>query len=557
MNKKLTRRQLLASAGVSAISSGIPVISMAAAAMQPDQIQGGKHLTLLHFTDTHAQLETHPEYLPGAKPEIQMMGGYARLKTAIEHERAHCEGACFLLDGGDEFQGSGPAAWSEGEAILEPLKALGIDVFTPGNWEPAYGPERFKQTMSRLSCPVVCYNFHDIATGGRLFPAAITLERQRVKLAVVGVTDIGASGRQPPSEFRGMDTTRIEGLREFVKELRDREQPDLVVALTHTGLSIAREIARQTPEFDVVLSGHTHERTAWPILEGNVIVVEPGCFGSFLGRLDLVIKPGGGVASHEFRLIPILASRYDEDVRVKSLVDTSLAPHRARMAKPAGKTETVLMRYDLLETTADDFIADAVREIAKTDIGFTNGFRFGVPVPPEAVTEADLWNLLPMDARMKRGWVTGKELRDYLENELEMVYAKTPLKLNGGWGPRASGMTIVFDARAAHGSRLVSIKINGREAEADEHYTIAGCEREGEPLDVVCRHRGTHDAQVLPMSIHEALQEYFKVHPVIAPRRDGREQALDLPPAVFSQDAVLAGSDLNGAPTTPHGVPPG
>src|SRR5579863_9749077 len=151
-----------------------------------------------------------------------------------------------------------------------------------------------------------------------------------------------------------MDTTRIEGLRDFVQELRGREQPNLVVALTHTGLSIAREIARQTPEFDVVLSGHTHERTAWPILEGDVIVVEPGCFGSFLGRLDLVIKPAGGVASHAFRLIPILKSRYDEDVQVKALVDKSLAPHRKRMEKQAGRTETILMRYDLLETTADD-----------------------------------------------------------------------------------------------------------------------------------------------------------------------------------------------------------
>ena len=84
-----------------------------------------------------------------------------------------------------------------------------------------------------------------------------------------------------------------------------------------------------------------------------------------------------------------------------------------------------------------------------------------------------------------------------------------------------------------------------------------GCEREGEPLDVICRHRGTHDALVLPLSIHEALQEYLKVHPVIAPKRDGRERALDLPPAVFSQDAVLAGGDLDKAPTTPSGLPPG
>jgi hypothetical protein len=162
-----------------------------------------------------------------------------------------------------------------------------------------------------------------------------------------------------------------------------------------------------------------------------------------------------------------------------------------------------------------------------------------------------------MDARMKRGWITGKELRDYLERELEMVYSKTPFKLNGGWGPRASGMTIVFDALTGYGQRVVSIRIKGREAEDDERYTIAGCEREGEPMDVICRHRGTHDPQILPLSIHEALKEYLKAHPVIAPRRDGRERALDLPATVFSQDAVLAGGDLNRAPTTPFGLPPG
>jgi S-sulfosulfanyl-L-cysteine sulfohydrolase len=556
MIESWTRRNLIVSAGLSAVGAGL---SRRARAAAPAHSEGsdGKRVTLLHFTDTHAQLETHPDYLPGASPDLRMMGGYARLKTAIDRERSHCDGACFLLDGGDEFQGSGPAAWSQGEAILEPLNALGIDVFTPGNWEPAYGPEIFKLTMARLRCPVVCYNFHDKANGNRLFPASVTLERQGVKIAAVGVTDIGASERQPPAEFRGMDTSRIAGLRDYVKELRKRERPDLVVALTHTGLSIARDIARRTPEFDVVLSGHTHERTAWPIMEGNVIVIEPGSFGSFLGRLDLVLKREGGVAHHEFRLIPILADHYQEDAGVKALVDKSLAPHRARMAIKAGTTQTVLMRYDLLETSADDFIADAVREVAKSDIGFTNGFRFGVPVPPDTVTQADLWNLLPMDARMKRGWVTGQELRDYLEHELELVYAKDPMRLNGGWGPRASGLRFVFDAHAGHGQRVVSIKVNGTEIKADGRYSIAGCEREGEPMDVICRHRGTHDAQVLPMSIHEALGDYFKTHPIIAPRRDGREIALDLPRAVFSQDAVLAGGDVDKAATTPHGLPRG
>ena len=233
--------------------------------------------------------------------------------------------------------------------------------------------------MSRLGCPVVCYNFHDIASGKRLFPASVTIDRDGVKTVALGVTDIGASSRQPPADFHGMDTSRMDGLREYVKDIRARENPDLVVALTHTGLTIARQLARDVPEFDVVLSGHTHERTAVPIMEGNVIVVEPGCFASFLGRLDLILKPGGGVAYHEYQLIPILEHLYPEDARMKALVDASLAPHRERMANQVGKTDTVLMRYDLFETTADDFIADAVERSPRLTSGSPTGFDLVLP----------------------------------------------------------------------------------------------------------------------------------------------------------------------------------
>jgi S-sulfosulfanyl-L-cysteine sulfohydrolase len=562
MARQTTRRTFLSSVAAIPLlrgtrTSAIGLGSLIPGGAQPvGEGQAERRITLLHFTDTHAQLETHPEYVPGATPEIQMMGGYARLKTAIERERASCDGACFLLDGGDEFQGSGPAAWSEGEVVLKPLNAFGIDAFVPGNWEPAYGPERFKQTMAQLNCPVICYNLHDEATGERLFRHSIVLERGGIRVVFVGVTDIGASKRQPPAQFHGMDTRRVQGLRDVVKELRARERPDLVVAISHTGLSIARQMAREIPEFDVILSGHTHERTAREIMEGNVIVIEPGCFGSFLGRLDLVLKVGG-VASHKFRLIPILASRYDEDPRMKALVDKSLAPHRARMAEVAGTTETLLMRYDVLETTADDLITDAVRELAGVDIGFSNGFRFGLPIPPAVVTEADVWNLLPFDAPLKTGWVTGEELKAYLESELELVFSANPWKLNGGWGVRASGMSMAFTASAAPGRRLVSLKVNGRDIQDDAHYTIAGCEREGEPIDLICRHSGTHEARALQMTIHQALRQYLKAYPAIAPRREGREIAIDLPPTVFSQDAVLAGGNLSKAPTTPSGLPAG
>lgn len=445
-----------------------------------------------------------------------------------------------MLDGGDEFQGSGPAAWSRGEVILRPLNELAADVFVPGNWEAVYGPERFRELMSRLTAQVACYNLHETKTGKRLFEPAILIERQGVRVAFVGITDIFASRRQSPREFRGLDTSRIDGLKQFVHELRREKQPDLVVAVTHTGLTTARQLAHDISGLDVVLSGHTHERTDQPILEGETIVVEPGSMGSFLGRLDLTLKPDGGVAEHSFRLVPVEAADLPEDPRVKQIVDRELEPFRERMRRALGRTQTPLFRYDVLETNADDFITDAVREITGADIGLSNGFRFGVPIMAGNITEADLWSLLPMDTHLKTGWVTGKELKEYLEKELELVFSRDPWKLSGGWGPRASGMTIRYRAFAEPGRRVLSVHVGGKEVEDDQHYTIAGCEREGEPLDVVCRHPGTHDARVLPEMIHAALSEYLKEHSTVSPLKDGRASAVDLDPVVFSLDALLA-----------------
>ncbi|HVX60789.1 MAG TPA: bifunctional metallophosphatase/5'-nucleotidase, partial [Pirellulales bacterium] len=407
MDGSLNRRDFLAATSAGLASVALERIATAGPTSQ------GKRLTLLHFADTHAHLETHPEFMPGETPNFRMMGGFARLKTAIERERATARGPSFLFDGGDEFQGSAPAAWSEGEVILRPLNALGADVFVPGNWEPVYGPERFHNLMRRLTAQVASFNFHSTETGERLFEPAIVIERDGVRVAVVGITDIFASGRQPPSQFHGMDTSRMEGLRQFVQELKAKQKPDLVVAVTHTGLTTSRKLARDVPEFDVVLSGHTHERTQQAILEGKTIVAEPGSMGSFLGRLDLVLKPEGGVAEYAFRLIPIEADEFEEDPGVKSLVDAELKPYRERMQEVVGFTQTPIFRYDVLETSADDFITDAVREAAGADIALSNGFRFGAPIMPGEITTGDLWSLLPMDARMKRGWITGKELKQY------------------------------------------------------------------------------------------------------------------------------------------------
>ena len=172
--------------------------------------------------------------------------------------------------------------------------------------------------------------------------------------------------------------------------------------------------------------------------------------------------------------------------------------------------------------------------------GFTNGFRFAPPIVEGSLTRADFWNLLPLDTRMKKGWVTGEELTAYLERELELVFSRDARKLSGGWGPRASGMEMSFNAQSLPGKRLTSVKVNGEEVQKNRKYTIAGCEREGEPLDYVCRLRGTHDVEYVKQTIHQAMEEYLLEQKIIKPIRERRSRAIDFPDVAFSQDQLLA-----------------
>lgn len=497
-----------------------------------------KRVRLLHIADTHAQLDTHWEYLPEDPSRLHQMGGFARIRTALDERRAAAPGAVFTVDGGDTFQGSAMAAWTKGEAVVAPFNALQVDVGTPGNWESVYGPAIFRKLMAQLSEKVICFNFHEKSTGKRLFAPAAVLEKGGVKIAFVGLTDPSTTTRQAPAEVEGLDSTRIEGLREFVQDLKKKEKPDLMVLVDHTGLAPSVQLARNIPEFAVVLSGHTHERVYKPILVGKTIVVEPGSMGSFIGQLDLTLADGK-ITSSQYELIGIEGTKFEENRDVKSLIEKSEAPFAARLREVVGRTTEPLLRYDVLESTMDNVIADAVREASHADIGFTNGFRFSPPVAAGPITEADLWNMLPLDARLKSGKATGQQLHKYLEHEMELVFSKDPFTLSGGWGPRPSGMNILFTAHTSPSQRIKAVKIGKADLDLNRVYAIGGCERDGEPMDVICRLQGVQEAAYIPGSIHTVLKSYLRTHSPIAPTREGRVRATDLPPVVWSQYGTL------------------
>ncbi len=514
---------------------------------------GSRSITLLYIADLHAQLEPHAElFWDGGHDETTTAGGLGRIATAVEAIRREQPGRVLFMDAGDTIQGSAAAAWTEGRVVVAPLNALKLDLGIPGNWEVVYGAGALEQRAREFRHPLIAANIRDAATGRRVFPPYLIREVGGVRIGLIGFTDPDVPERQPPSYSKGLIFDGAEVLPPVIDELRHREKVDLVVLLNHVGLPKAIGLAETLPGVDLVLSGDTHERTYQPIVRGKTWVVEPGSFGSFLGRLDLTLR-GGKIVDRRWELIELRADRFGEEPAVKKVVDEALAPLRSRLEPVIGRTEVPLMRYNVVETSLDDVLSDALREAAGTEIGLSNGFRFAPPKPAGPIRESDLWDWLPITTRLKVGQVTGRQLRAFWEREAEHVFSRDPKKLFGGWLPRPSGMTVRLVAGAPTGHRIREIRIGGKLVEDDRVYTLAACEREGDEPDKLCRIPHVQAPRVLEIDAHEAVRRYLAKHSPLPAASGGRVVAEDLPPVVRSQ--VLPSGSGGKIPPNSHPTP--
>lgn len=494
-----------------------------------------RRVTVLYVADLHAQLEPHPErFWRDGEERLETAGGFARVAAAIDQIRKERGGDVLVLDAGDTLQGSAPAALTEGRAVVPALNLIGFDGALPGNWEVAYGVDVMKARTGESTHPWFAANVRDAQTGERLFEPWLIREVAGVRVAVVGYTDPDVPLRQPPAYSRGITYDGPEELPSLVRRAREEKGADVVLLASHIGLSKAVDLAGKVPGVDVHLSADTHERTYEPIAVGDTWVVEPGAFGSFLGRLDLVVHDGK-VIDRKWELIELTADRFPEKPEVRAAIDASLAPLRAALERPIGRTGVDLERYDVVETSLDTMLADALREATGTEIALSNGFRFGAPLPAGTVREKHLWDFYPITTPLKTGKVTGAQLRAFWERELENVFAKDASKRFGGWVPRPSGMTLKFRANAPKGERVIEIRVGGEPLRDDRVYTITACEREGDTPDMVCRMPGAKETQTLPFDAHEAVRRYLAAHPNAKAEREGRVLAVDLPRVLRSQ----------------------
>ncbi len=516
-------------------------------------VQNGKAkvITLLHTSDIHAQLHTHDEFFfENGNVVYKKRGGFAVLKTMLQELKSKNPDNTLIIDGGDCFQGGGVAALTEGKGIVPLINNIGYDLILPGNWEVVYGKEAMWKDLGGYNSTKICANmFHDTKDEFNkelIFPPYWMKMLGGIKIGFIGYNDPLTPKRQSPAYSYGITFTKPElNVAKYVKILREYEQCSMVFLVTHMGLAQQVDLGNK-PEVqgvDYILGADTHERVRKPIQAKYTKVTEPGAFGSFVAKLDIVIEDGK-IKDENYYLLDVDPEKYPADEGMRKLVEKVSAPYANELNRVIGKTKTPLVRYYVIENPMDNMITDALMwyyKDKKIDIVVSNGFRFCPPLVPEKekgyaeITNDYLWSMLPVDSEVKMGDVTGKQLWDWMEKELHNVFASNPAHRFGGWVVRFQGMQINFTMNNDLGKRINWIKVNGAPVEPDKIYTMLACEREGDPDDTLCRMEKVKNPRKPGGSLHNIVRSYLSAHPMVSPKIEQRATATDAPSTLLSQ----------------------
>ncbi|UAB84399.1 bifunctional metallophosphatase/5'-nucleotidase [Zunongwangia sp. SCSIO 43204] len=486
-------------------------------------------ITILQTADIHGQLDSHPElFWENEEIVFKQRGGLAHIQTLFEEERTKNPNTV-ILDGGDLIQGSGYAALSEGKIFPDIIKEMDYDLLVPGNWEVVYGKETMMNVLKGFETPVIVQNMFHEEGKEELFPPYWTKEIEGVKLGFIGINDPDVPVRQNPIFSEGIAFSGLDdGVADLIDKVKKEEKVDALFLVTHFGIFKQVELANSpiAKEVDYIFGNDTHERVRQPIEGKYAKVTEPGAFGSFVGKLNLYFEDGE-IVDEEYELMDVNPKKYPADPKIAALVKKAKAPYKEHLETVVGYTETPLYRYLTVENPMDNMITNAARWKTGADISISNGFRFGNPIVPEngepaPITRANLWNLLPVNEKIKTGKASGKQIKDWLEKEMHNAFAQNPTERFGGWLVRFSGMEVDFNSKNEKGQRIKSVKVNGEEMQDDEYYTISACVRPGDPLDNLCRMPNVKDVEVKDYTIHEVVEEYLQKHSPVAPKLEGR-----------------------------------
>ena len=422
---------------------------------------------------THLNFET-------AARRYGKVGGFAHLATLVKRMKASRPGA-LLLDGGDTWQGSGTALWTQGQDMVDAAKLLGVDLMT-GHWEFTLGQERVKQIIDKDFAGQIEFIAQNIKTndfGDPVFKSHVMREINGVPCAIIGQ----AFPYSPIANPRYLMADwgfgiQDENMQKVVDEAR-AQGAQVVVLLSHNGMDVDLKLASRVSGIDAILGGHTHDGVPVARLvanrSGKTIVTNAGSNGKFLGVLDLQVKDKK-LVDFRYKLLPVFANMLPADAPMDALITKVRSPYEARLAEKLAINDGLLYRRGNFNGTGDQLLLDALMEVQGAEIAFSPGFRWGTTLlPGQAITREWLMDMTAITYPYTTlTEMTGETLKTILEDVADNLFNPDPYYQQGGDMVRVGGMQYTCAPNAVMGQRIDNMRLNGKPIEADRKYKVAG-----------------------------------------------------------------------------------
>ena len=505
-------------------------------------------ISILQTTDVHCQIHPHDElFWEDNKAVFRKTGGYAYMATMLNDLKKKNPNT-YIIDTGDMFQGSELSVKTTGEAFVPILDALKYDLYLPGNWEVIYGKKQMQSLLGKLNAPKICTNmYHDLGDGKRgelIFQPYQIWNVAGAKIGFLGYTDPLVPIRQSPVYSKGIIYTKPEeNLAHYIDVLKNQENCSYIIMIAHLGLSQQIALANM-PECEgvnYILGGDTHERVRKPIVCKYAKVVEPGAFGSFIGKLDLTVQ-NGKVTADNYELLEVASPKIKPDPTIQRLLNEKELVYKEHIDTVIGHSTIPLYRYFVVENPIDTMILNGLKwKFPEIDIVLSNGFRFCPPraTPDQSgnipITNGFIFDMLPVDSTIRTAKTSGKQIKDWLEKELNNVFAKDASKRFGGWVVKFKGMEITFNAFGETGKRVQTVNVKGAPIDDSKLYSILACERDGDPEDMLCRMKGVVEPKNTTSTLHTVMIDYLKNNSPVTPTPAKSAKALDAPDTLLSQ----------------------
>jgi len=417
-----------------------------------------------------------------------------------------------LMDNGDFLQGQ-PTVYYYNyiDTLSQHLSArvmnfMGYDAGSVGNHDVEAGPAVYDRIREEFTFPWLAANAVHTVTGKPYFEPYTILKAGRKKIAVLGLITPGIPSWLPKNlwpdmEFRDM----VETAREWVPLILEKEKPDLLVGLFHSGIdasyggntqSYLNEnavmlVAEQVPGFDVIFAGHDHRVSVQWLsnsLGDSVLIIDPGSHGRFAGEATITFGPQGKIISgknipmKEYSYSEAFVQEFDSEYRT---ITEYLSDTITWLSEDMAGLDAILG-----PSTMMSLIHQVQLELSGAQVSFTAPLSLSAVLTEGPLLVSDMFKLYRFENMLYTMQMTGKEIDGFLEHAVGMWFSTLsgpgdPLLLFEKGKPgrlahpfynfsSAAGISYLVDVSKEAGERIHIISFaDGSPFHEESIYTVA------------------------------------------------------------------------------------